>query len=79
MEDDLPHRITHEQLSACDDKGKRHAIKVTRGPVPGSPRLHGPPRYTWRDGHTLHLVDAKAGVLECSLSRQRLKIEAWRG
>ena len=78
-ENDLPHRITHEQVVAHDDKGERHAIKVTRSPVPGASHLHGPPRYAWREGETLHLVDAKAGILECGLSRQRLKIEDWRG
>ena len=75
----MPHRITHEQMAAHDDKGERHPIKVTRAPVPGSPHLHGPPHYTWGEGQTLHLVDAKAGILECSLTRQRLKIDDWRG
>jgi hypothetical protein len=79
MEKAMPHRITHEQLAAHDDQGERHSIKVTRAPVPGSPHLHGPPHYTWNDGQTLHLVDAKAGVLECSLSRRRLRIVDWRG
>ena len=75
----MPHRISHRQLAAHDDKGERHNILVTRSPIPGSPHLHGPPHYTWHDGQALHLVDAKAGILECGLTRRRLKIEDWRG
>ena len=71
-------RFTHEQLAAHDDQGERHMVKVARSPIPGSPHLHGPPRYTWGDGQALHLVDAKAGILE-SPAGQRLKIDDWRG
>ena len=72
-------RYTHEQIAALDDQGERHVVMVTRIPVPGSPHLHGPPHYTWHDGQLLHLVDAKAGVLECALTGQRLKIVDWHG
>jgi hypothetical protein len=75
----MPNRLTHEQIAAHDDKGERHVVMVTRSPIPGSPHLKGPPRYTWRDGQALHLVDPKAGILECVVTGQRLKIEAWRG
>jgi hypothetical protein len=75
----MSHRISHEQLAALDATGERHAIKVTRAPVPGSPHLHGPPHYSWHEGRSLHLIDAKAGILECSVSGQRLRIEEWRG
>jgi hypothetical protein len=73
----MSHRITHEQIAAHDDKGERHVVRVTRSAIPGSPRLHGPPHYTWHDGQTLHLIDAKAGILECVLTKQRLKIVDW--
>lgn len=72
-------KITHEQLFARDEQGGRHAVMVTRVPVPGSAHLHGPPHYTWRDGHTLHLVDTQTGILECPLTGQHLRIEDWRG
>jgi hypothetical protein len=75
---DMPNRITHQQLPAHDDKGERHLVMVTRAPVPGQPHLHGPPRYSWNNGQPLHLVDAKAGILEGALG-QRLQIEDWRG
>ena len=75
----MPNRVTHEQLTAHDDKGEQHVVMVTRSPIPGSPHLRGPPHYTWRDGQALHLVDPKAGILECVVTGQRLKIEAWRG
>ena len=52
---------------------------VTRSPVPGSSHLRGPPHYTWNDGQALHLVDAKAGILECAVTRRRLKIADWHG
>ena len=78
-ESDMRSRFTHEQIAAHDDKGERHVVMVTRLPIPGSPHLHGPPHYTWHDGQTLHLIDAKAGVIECVLTGQRLKIEDWRG
>jgi hypothetical protein len=75
----MSNRASHQQIAAHDDKGGRHVVMVTRSPIPGSPHLKGPPHYTWRDGHALRLVDAKGGILECLVSRQRLKIEAWRG
>ena len=78
-ESDMPNRYTHEQIAAHDDKGERHVVMVTRSPVPGSPHLQGPPHYTWHDGQTLRLIDDKAGILECVRTRQRLKIEDWRG
>lgn len=68
-------RPTHEQLTARDDKGEQHVVMVTRSPIPGSPHLKGPPHY----GQALHLVDPRAGILECVVTGQRLKIEAWRG
>lgn len=75
----MPSKLTHEQISALDDKGERHVVMVTRSPIPGSPHVIGPPHYTWHDGQALHLVDTQAGILECALTGQRLKIEAWRG
>ena len=75
----MPTRASHRQIAARDDQGERHVVMVTRSPIPGSPHLRGPPHYTWRDGHELHLVDPKAGILECAVSGKRLKIEAWRG
>ena len=74
----MPNRYTHEQIAAHDDQGERHAVKVTRSAIPGSPHLRGPPHYSWHDGQTLHLIDTKVGILECPLTRQRLKIEDWR-
>jgi hypothetical protein len=76
---DMPIKYTHEQIAAHDDKGERHVVMVTRSPIPGSPHLPGPPHYTWNDGQTLHLIDDKAGILECVRTRQRLKIQDWRG
>src|SRR5258706_15997150 len=73
---DMPSRFTHEQIVAHDGKGERHVVMVTRSPIPGSPHLHGPPRYTWHGGQALHLIDAKAGILECIRTKQRLKIGA---
>ena len=75
----MSNRLTHEQLAAYDDKGERHVVRVTRSPIPGSAQLKGPPHYTWRDGQALHLIDPKTGILECVVTGQRLKIEAWRG
>jgi hypothetical protein len=75
----MPNRFTHEQIAARDDRGERHIVMVTRSPVPGASHLRGPPHYTWNAGHSLHLVDAKVGILECTVTRQRLKIEDWRG
>jgi hypothetical protein len=72
-------RTTHEQITAQDDKGERHAVMVKRLPVPGTAHLHSPPHYSWNEGQKLHLVDAKAGILECELTGQRLKIENWHG
>ena len=72
-------RFTREQIAAYDDQGERHVVMVTRSPVPGSSHLRGPPHYTWNDGLTLHLVDAKAGVLQCAVSGRRLKIADWHG
>ncbi len=72
-------RFTREQIAAYDDLGERHVVMVTRSPVPGSSHLRGPPHYTWNDGQTLHLVDAKAGVLECAVTGRRLKIADWHG
>ena len=76
---DMPNKITHEQLRAHDDAGEQHVVLVTRSPIPGSPHLKGLPHYTWRDGLALHLIDPKAGILQCVVTGQRLKIEAWRG
>ena len=75
----MPNRFTHEQIAGHDDEGERHVVMVTRSPIPGSPNLQGPPHYKWHDGQTLRLIDAKAGILECVLSGQRLKIEDWSG
>ena len=75
----MPHRYTHEQLAGHDDQGELHVVMVSRSPVPGSPHLRGPPHYTWNVGQALHLVDARAGILECVLTKKRLKIEDWRG
>lgn len=75
----MPSLNTHEQIWARDGNGMRHAITVTRAPVPGSPHLQGMPRFTWGAGRSLTLVDDRAGVLECVNTRQRLKIEDWGG
>ncbi|HEX2010618.1 MAG TPA: hypothetical protein VJN44_06735 [Roseateles sp.] len=75
----MANRPTHEQLSARDDQGERHLVMVTRAPVPGSAHLRGLPHYSWHDGQPLHLVDARAGILECALTGQRLRIEDWHG
>ena len=74
----MSHRISHEQIAAYDDQGERHVVRVTRTPIPGSPHLHAPPHYSWHDGQTLHLIDAKAGTLECGVTGRRLTIENWR-
>ena len=79
LDSDMPNRYTHEQIAAHDDKGERHVVMVTRSPIPGSPHVQGPPHYTWNSGQKLHLVDDKAGILECVGTKQRLKIEDWRG
>jgi hypothetical protein len=78
-ERDVPNRLSHDQVVAHDDLGERHVVRVTRVAIPGSPHLRGPPHYTWNDGQTLHLVDAKAGILECALTGRRLKIADWHG
>ena len=70
---------TQEQIWARDDQGMRHAVTVTRAPIPGSPHLQGLPYFTWGAGRSLNLVDDKAGILECVRTRQRLKIEDWGG
>ena len=75
----MSNKYTHEQIAAHDDKGERHVVMVTRSPIPGSPHVQGPPHYTWNSGQKLHLVDDKAGILECVHTGQRLKIEDWRG
>ena len=75
----MPHRVTHSQLVARDAKGRQHVIRVTRQSIPGSPHLHGAPHYSWNDVEQLHLVDAKAGVLESAVTGERLTLEDWRG
>jgi len=70
---------TQEQVWARDDKGMKHAITVTRAPIPGSPHLQGLPRFSWGAGRSLSLVDDKAGILECASTKQRLKIDDWVG
>lgn len=75
----MTNKFSHEQIAARDAQGERHFVIVTRAPLPGSQHFHGPPHYSWHEGQVLHLIDAKAGILECPLSGQRLKIEAWRG
>jgi hypothetical protein len=74
---EMPSLNTQEQIWALDDNGKKHAITVTRAPIPGSPHLPGLPRFSWGAGRPLSLVDDKAGILECTSTRQRLKIEDW--
>ncbi|HRH86160.1 MAG TPA: hypothetical protein PLO41_04870 [Rubrivivax sp.] len=68
---------TLEQIWARDDQGMKRAVTVTRAPLPGSPHLQGPPRFSWGAGRPLQLVDDKAGVLECARTGQRLTIEDW--
>jgi hypothetical protein len=75
----MPSLHTREQIWARDDHGMKHAVTVTRAPVPGSPHLQGLPRFTWGAGRSLNLVDGKTGILECVRTRQRLKIEDWGG
>ena len=75
----MPNRYTHDQIAADDEQGERHVVMVTRVSIPGSAHLHGPPHYTWNNGQALHLVDAKAGILECAITGRRLKIADWHG
>jgi len=77
-ESDVPNRLTHEQIVALDDQGERHVVMVTRVAIPGS-HLRSPPHYTWNDGQVLHLIDAKAGILQCAVTGARLKIADWHG
>lgn len=76
---DMPSSNTQEQIWARDDKGMKHAITVTRAPMPGLPHLQGLPRFSWGAGRPLSLIDNKAGILECASTKQRLKIEEWAG
>jgi hypothetical protein len=78
-ENDMPGLHTREQIWARDVQGLKHAITVVRARIPGSPHLQGPPRFTWGAGRSLNLVDGQVGILECVLTRQRLKIEGWGG
>ena len=73
----MPGQHTQEQIWARDDQGMKHAVTVTRAPIPGSPHLLGLPRFTWGAGRSLNLVDDKTGILECVSTRQRLTIEDW--
>jgi hypothetical protein len=57
----------------------KHAITVTRSPMPGSPHLQGLPRFTWGAGRPLVLIDDQTGILECARTGQRLTIEEWGG
>jgi hypothetical protein len=75
----MPSQHTLEQVWARDEQGMKHAVTVTRAPIPGAPHLQGLPRFTWGAGRGLRLVDDKAGILECVPTRQRLKIEDWGG
>jgi hypothetical protein len=75
----MPGSHTREQIWARDVQGSKHAISVLRARIPGSPHLPGPPRFTWGAGRSLNLIDEQAGILECVLTRQRLKIEDWGG
>ena len=75
----MPNLHTQEQIWARDDQGMRHAVTVTRAPIPGSPHLQGLPHFAWGAGRSLNLVDEKAGILECVRTKQRLKIEDWGG
>ncbi len=75
----MPSLQTREQIWARDVQGMKHAVTVTRTPLPGSPDLQGPPRFSWGAGRALKFVDEEAGVLECARTRQRLTIEDWGG
>jgi hypothetical protein len=75
----MPSVHTREKIWARDDQGMKHAVTVTRSPLPDSPQLQGLPYFTWGAGRSLNLVDDKAGILECVRTRQRLKIEDWGG
>ena len=75
----MPGLHTREQIWACDEHGTKHAVTVTRAPLPGSPHLQGLPYFTWGAGRSMNLVDDKAGILECVSTRQRLQIEDWGG
>jgi hypothetical protein len=75
----MPGLHTQERIWALDDQGARHAITVTRPRLKDAPHLQGLPRFTWGAGRSLNIVDNEAGVLECNLTRQRLKIEDWNG
>ena len=70
--------IVREQLTARDDAGGQHRILVTRVPVPGAAHLHGPARYSWKNGEPLRLVDPQAGILQDELG-ERLQVDHWRG
>ena len=76
---DMSSLNTQEQVWARDDKAMKHAVTVTRAPIPGSPHLQGLPRFSWGAGRSLSLVDDKAGILECASTMQRLKIDDWVG
>ena len=73
----MPSLHTQEQIWARDDQGMKHAVTVTRAPIPGSPYLQGLPHFAWGAGRSLNLVDDKAGILECVRTKQRLTIEDW--
>jgi hypothetical protein len=73
----MPGQHTREQIWARDENGARHAVTVTRMPLPDAPHLQGLPYFTWGAGRSLNLVDDKTGTLECSSTRQRLTIEDW--
>ena len=73
----MPSPQTREQIWARDDQGQRHAITVSRLPDPDAPHLQGPPRFSWGAGRPLRLVDDQAGIVECTRTGQRLKIEDW--
>lgn len=75
----MPGLHTLEQLWARDEQGLKHAVTVTRALMPESPHLQGPPRFSWGAGRALTLVDDQAGILECTSTRQRLKIQEWGG
>lgn len=75
----MPSPHTQERIWARDDQGMKHAVTVTRAPIPGSPHLQGAPRFAWGAGRPLTLVDDKAGILECTRTKQRLTIEDWGG
>jgi len=75
----MPSPNTREQIWARDEHGAKHAITVTRPPLPGSPHLEGLPYFTWGAGRSFTRVDDNTGILECVSTRQRLKIEEWGG